>query len=174
MGFWVVRFVDLLHSSLSLCLGGGSGPQAVITPFFIMGGPDIQAMKELGCPLSERCQYREMLWDSSDGGHSRAPFNRGLMRPLYQLLFREGVWHPEYHGRSHIAPKKCVRPQCPFLSLPLKFLACRSLSLPFVLGGLPYSFSPAHGSDSLCEVLLSLHVLCGDLSWVSLVGGCPS
>ena len=82
--------------------------QAVITPFFIMGGPDIQAMKELGCPLSERCQYREMLWDSSDGGHSRAPFNRGLMRPLYQLLFREGVWHPEYHGRSHIAPKKWV------------------------------------------------------------------
>jgi hypothetical protein len=75
--------------------------KAVLTPFWIVGGPDYAAMKAGGCPHSDDCRYHELFWHNSSGGLDRAPYNRGDLRPLYLKLYAEGVWHPQYHGRSH-------------------------------------------------------------------------
>ena len=41
--------------------------QVVITPFWTVGGPDIESMKKLGCPDSPNCEYREFLSDNISG-----------------------------------------------------------------------------------------------------------
>ena len=80
--------------------------RAVISPMWVVGGPDIEAMKETGCPHSEECAYREFLISDGAGPLARKPYFRGDLRPLYWKGFQQGIWHPEYHGRSHLSVKK--------------------------------------------------------------------
>jgi hypothetical protein len=75
--------------------------QLVITPFFVVAGPDFAAMRDSGCPGKPSCAYRELWWHNSSGGLSRPPFNRGDLRAAYKSGLRRRLWHPEYHGRSH-------------------------------------------------------------------------
>jgi len=92
-----------------------------ITPFWTIGGPDVAAMKKMNCfpgELSANCTYLEMLlrrtanfelkrtpFESLNDGSGAlgTPFyGRGDLRPLYIEAFEKKVWHPEYHGHSHI------------------------------------------------------------------------
>eukprot|EP00960_Hanusia_phi_P028594 747494-Hanusia_phi.AAC.1 len=73
--------------------------QVVLTPFWVVGGPDFEEMRGTGCPTKSTCEYRELLWHNSSGGHARSPYNR---------LFVDGLWHPEYHGRSHFDTRAWV------------------------------------------------------------------
>ena len=82
--------------------------RVVLTPFFVVAGPDFKAMRRTGCPLLPSCEYRELFWHNSSGGLSRSPFSRGDLRELYLSLFREGLWHPEFHGRSHFDSRAWV------------------------------------------------------------------
>jgi len=75
--------------------------KVVLTPFWVVGGPDFEGMKRSGCPHSDTCEYHELFWHNSSGGLDRAPFHRGDLRPLFQQLYQDGLWRPEYHGRSH-------------------------------------------------------------------------
>ena len=75
--------------------------KVVLTPFWVVGGPDYAAMRASGCPGSRDCRYHELFWHNSSGGLARAPYLRGDLRPHYLELFHLGLWHPEYHGRSH-------------------------------------------------------------------------
>ena len=74
---------------------------AVLTPFWVVAGPDYDAMRQSGCPGEDTCAYRELWWHNSTGGLDRAPFDRGDLRGRYVEGFHRGLWHPEYHGRSH-------------------------------------------------------------------------
>lgn len=82
--------------------------QVVISPYWVVSGPDFQAMKETGCPERDSCEYRELMWHNSSGGLDRAPYNRGDLRAHYRKLFEDGLWHPEYHGRSHFDTKAWI------------------------------------------------------------------
>jgi hypothetical protein len=73
----------------------------VLTPFWVVGGPDFAAMRAAGCPHSDDCSYKELFWHNSSGGLDRSPFDRGDLRALYRKLYDDGLWRPEYHGRSH-------------------------------------------------------------------------
>jgi hypothetical protein len=88
--------------------------RVVLTPHWIVGGPDFEAMSRLARPIpadcrnpsslgSERCGYHELLLNGSAGGLSRAPYFRGDLRDLYRSLYADELWHPEYHGRSHFS-----------------------------------------------------------------------
>jgi hypothetical protein len=80
----------------------------VLTPYFVVAGPDFEAMRETGCPTQPSCEYRELFWHNSSGGLARPPYRRGDLRGAYMDLFREGLWHPEYHGRSHFDTRAWV------------------------------------------------------------------
>jgi hypothetical protein len=80
----------------------------VLTPYFVVAGPDFEAMRETGCPTQPSCEYRELFWHNSSGGLARPPYLRGDLRDAYLDLFREGLWHPEYHGRSHFDTRAWV------------------------------------------------------------------
>eukprot|EP00871_Galdieria_phlegrea_P000971 jgi/Galph1/1875/GphlegSOOS_G561.1 len=73
----------------------------VMTPFWIVSGPNIVEMSNAGCPLDPICTYKEVALYDGGGGLARAPYSRGDLRPLYMELFGRRLWHPEYHGRSH-------------------------------------------------------------------------
>ena len=76
--------------------------RVVLTPFWIVAGPDFEAMRDAGClDGAGHCEYKELWWHNSSGGLDRPPFERGDLRALYQEGFARGLWHPEYHGRSH-------------------------------------------------------------------------
>jgi len=79
--------------------------RVVMTPFWTVGGPDMEAMQGLGCPFSPQCEYRELLGDHVTG-LQREPFNRGDLKDIYQHGFKKRFWHPEYHARSHFDHKK--------------------------------------------------------------------
>jgi len=82
--------------------------KVVLTPFFTVGGPDFKAMRKIGCPSSETCEYKEALLDAKEWGLSMPPFNRGDLRSLYKMGFEKGLWHPEYHGLAHFNYKNWV------------------------------------------------------------------
>jgi hypothetical protein len=75
--------------------------RVVLTPFWVVAGPDFAGMRAQGCPYEETCRYEELFWHNSSGGLDRVPFERGDLRPLYLQLYQDGLWRPEYHGRSH-------------------------------------------------------------------------
>ena len=50
--------------------------QVVLTPFWVVGGPDFAGMRRTGCPALPTCEYRELFWHNSTGGHARSPYNR--------------------------------------------------------------------------------------------------
>ncbi|KAJ1482676.1 hypothetical protein T484DRAFT_1803147 [Baffinella frigidus] len=83
----------------------GQPPPArvVLTPFWIAAGPDFEEMRDAGClDGADTCAYKELWWHNSSGGLDRPPFSRGDLRALYKEGFDRGLWHPEYHGRSHL------------------------------------------------------------------------
>lgn len=75
--------------------------RAVLTPFFVVAGPDFDAMRDSGCPGGDSCRYAELFWHNSSGGLARIPFERGDLRDAFREGFLRELWHPEYHGRSH-------------------------------------------------------------------------
>ncbi|KAK4535395.1 hypothetical protein CDCA_CDCA04G1420 [Cyanidium caldarium] len=88
--------------------------RVVLTPHWIVAGPDFEAMRALSRPMRARCapslpanggecSYRELLISESAGGLAHAPYHRGDLRAEYQRLFHQELWHPEFHGRSHFA-----------------------------------------------------------------------
>lgn len=132
--------------------------RAVLTPHWIVGGPDFNAMRSAGCgqPNNESahlvgpgagrqasrlwfeyvhgvvihpgaeasgkqqghveqgrfdtCVYRErLLSDPRPTGLDQSPYRRGDLRHTYKELWRDGLWHPEYHGRSHFSVNKWLQ-----------------------------------------------------------------
>jgi hypothetical protein len=94
--------------------------RVVLTPHWIVGGPDFEAMRKLSRPLAvachgrdsgrqDRCGYIELLLHDSAGGLSRPPYSRGDLRDLYRKLYMNELWHPEYHGRSHFSVSRWLR-----------------------------------------------------------------
>jgi len=81
--------------------------RVVMTPFWTVGGPDMESMKALGCPFGPKCEYRELLGDSVTG-LQREPFNRGELKDIYKHGFKKRIWHPEYHARTHFDHKKWI------------------------------------------------------------------
>ena len=81
----------------------------VITPFWVVGGPDYAAMDLLGCPTGPNCAYVEKLINNTAGGLAEAPYNRGDLRDTYKLGLTKKVWHPEYHGRSHFTTQEWIQ-----------------------------------------------------------------
>jgi hypothetical protein len=73
----------------------------VLSPYWMVGGPDIPSMAATGCPTSEGCEYRERLLDKTPGAPAGWPYCRGDLRALYFSGFEARLWHPQYHGRSH-------------------------------------------------------------------------
>ena len=73
----------------------------VLSPYWMVGGPNFTAMAETGCPSADTCEYRECLIDESTGAPSAWPHCRGDLRQLYYSGFQNRLWHPQYHGRSH-------------------------------------------------------------------------
>jgi len=83
--------------------------RVVITPFWVVGGPDYQSMRKNGCPYnSSACKYEELLVNQSATGMSKSPFKEIDLRPLYRIGFESGLWHPEYHARAHFNAHKWV------------------------------------------------------------------
>jgi hypothetical protein len=80
----------------------------ILTPYFVVAGPDYESMRGLGCPYTSTCEYRELFWHNSSGGLARQPYDRGDLRRAYFDLLRDGLWHPEYHGRSHFDTRAWV------------------------------------------------------------------
>ncbi|GJD06005.1 hypothetical protein Gasu2_04460 [Galdieria sulphuraria] len=74
--------------------------RVVLTPFFIVSGPDISEMKLKGCPESS-CVYVDAPIYLRNGGSAKYPFLREGLEPQYKELFSRRFWHPEYHGRAH-------------------------------------------------------------------------
>jgi hypothetical protein len=68
--------------------------RAVLTPFWVVAGPDFDAMRDSGCPGQGTCEYHELWWHNSSGGLARAPFDRGDLRATYRAGFQRGLWHP--------------------------------------------------------------------------------
>jgi hypothetical protein len=93
--------LSLFEQIQQLNAGVEAREQLVLTPFFIVAGPDYERMRELGCPGSSTCRYSELGWHNSSGGIARHPYSRGDLRRAYRSGFEAGLWHPEYHGRSH-------------------------------------------------------------------------
>jgi hypothetical protein len=55
---------------------------------------------------SSSCAYRErLLSDNAATGVDQPPYSRGDLRDDYLDLWKRGLWHPEYHGRSHFNVK---------------------------------------------------------------------
>jgi hypothetical protein len=74
----------------------------VLSPFWVVGGPDYASMSATGCPGGPDCAYKELLIDRSAGGLSAPYYKRGDLRRDYQAGFRRRLWYPQYHGRSHL------------------------------------------------------------------------
>ncbi|GAB0497789.1 hypothetical protein MMPV_009126 [Pyropia vietnamensis] len=124
----------LAHFLRSLNAGVPFSQQAVLTPHWVVGGPDFEAMRSAwkanaaaaavgvhgpgsrndmdasdaavaddDLPAHAVPAYQELPL-SRDGpfGLERAPYHRpSSLRFAYLDLFRSGLWHPEFHGRSH-------------------------------------------------------------------------
>ena len=66
--------------------------RVVLTPFWIVAGPDFEAMRDAGClDGAGHCEYKELWWHNSSGGLDRPPFERGDLRALYQEGFARAV-----------------------------------------------------------------------------------
>ncbi|EKX41787.1 hypothetical protein GUITHDRAFT_112206 [Guillardia theta CCMP2712] len=81
----------------------------VLSPYFVVGGPDHKRMRAMGCPDGESCSYAENLLHNTTGAPSSWPYCRGDLRRLYRSGFEQGVWHPQYHGRSHFDVRAWVK-----------------------------------------------------------------
>lgn len=122
----------LAHFLRSLNAGVPFSQRAVLTPHWVVGGPDFEAMRAAwkanaaaaaaangpsagsvvnaprgamadDLPAHAVPAYQELAL-SRDGpfGLERAPYHRpSSLRFAYLDLFRSGLWHPEFHGRSH-------------------------------------------------------------------------
>ena len=100
--------LSLRSTVQSLNFGTNFSQDITITPFWIVGGPNFTAMASSGCPDGAGCAYSELLINNSAGGLALAPYNRGDLRPYYQQLYDEKIWHPEYHGRSHFTNQEWI------------------------------------------------------------------
>lgn len=103
----------LAHFLRALNAGVPFSQRAVLTPHWVVGGPDFDAMRAAWAanaaavaddlPADAVPAYQELPL-SRDGpfGLERAPYHRPpSLRGAYLDLFRAGLWHPEFHGRSH-------------------------------------------------------------------------
>jgi len=94
--------LDAVYALLeSINAGAPRAHQVVLTPFWVVAGPDFDAMRDSGCPGLASCEYRELWWHNSTGGLARAPFDRGDLRPAYRAGFERGLWHPEVGAALH-------------------------------------------------------------------------
>ncbi|CDF35978.1 unnamed protein product [Chondrus crispus] len=58
----------------------------------------------------DSCVYKEQfLSDAGPTGLDQAPYHRGDLRERYLSLWKKGLWHPEYHGRSHFSVSKWLK-----------------------------------------------------------------
>lgn len=58
----------------------------------------------------DSCAYKEqLLSDAGPTGLDQAPYHRGDLRESYKSLWTNGLWHPEYHGRSHFSVSKWLK-----------------------------------------------------------------
>jgi hypothetical protein len=102
----IERLFDLIEG---LNEGTPAHQRVVLSPYWVVGGPDFRAMAASGCPGAETCAYHERVWSSNDVGPPGAwPFCRGDLRPLVRSGFEAGLWHPQYHGRSHFDTRAWV------------------------------------------------------------------
>ena len=86
----------------NLNYGSNFSQDVVITAFFVMSGPDFQAMTALGCPTEDTCAYRDLWWNEDAGaGLALEPWNRGDLSSVYKQGFRRGVFHYEFHADRH-------------------------------------------------------------------------
>jgi hypothetical protein len=72
--------------------------QLVLSPYWIVGGPDYAAMAATGCPSATTCEYKEKLIHDTAGAASAWPHCRGDLRSVYHSGFQHRLWHPQYHG----------------------------------------------------------------------------
>jgi len=121
----------LAHFLTNLNAGVPFSQRAVLTPHWVVGGPDFEAMRAAwaappaaggggaggaggsgaggggaaaaAAPVDAVPAYRELpLTRGGPFGLERAPYHRpASLRARYLDLFHQGLWHPEYHGRSH-------------------------------------------------------------------------
>ena len=84
----VERLFDLIEG---LNEGAPVHQQLVVSPYWVVGGPDYRGMAESGCPLAASCRYRERTWRHDDaetagdaGPPGAWPFCRGDLRGLVQ------------------------------------------------------------------------------------------
>jgi hypothetical protein len=102
----IERLFDLIEG---LNEGTPAHQRVVLSPYWVVGGPDFRAMAASGCPGAETCAYHERVWSSNDVGPPGAwPFCRGDLRALVRSGFEAGLWHPQYHGRSHFDTRAWV------------------------------------------------------------------
>jgi hypothetical protein len=102
VGLWTEEDVLALFEQIEELNANVAAPeQVVLSPFFIVAGPDYARMRALGCPARSSCEYAELWWHNSSGGLAQHPYSRGDLRSVYRHGFEAGLWHPEYHGRSH-------------------------------------------------------------------------
>lgn len=58
----------------------------------------------------DACVYKEqLLSDAGPTGLNQKPYERGDLRDSYKALWKSGLWHPEYHGRSHFSVSKWLK-----------------------------------------------------------------
>jgi len=79
-----------------------------LSPYWVVGGPDFEAMHRLGCPASKECEYMERRIDQGSGPTGAWPHSRGDLRKVYKSGFEAKLWHPQYHGRSHFDTRAWV------------------------------------------------------------------
>lgn len=101
--------LDAVYALLeSINVGASRAHRVVLTPFWVVAGPDFDAMRDSGCPGSAACKYHELWWHNSTGGLARSPFDRGDLRPAYRAGFERGLWHPEVGAAAprlpHLSP----------------------------------------------------------------------
>ena len=56
--------------------------RVVLSPYFVVGGPDYRAMAHTGCPGGAGCAYRETLVHQSAGPPAAWPHCRGALNLL--------------------------------------------------------------------------------------------
>lgn len=67
----------------------------VLSPYWMVGGPDYSAMSNSGCPSGDGCKYKETMLHDSPGAPSGWPHCRGDLRQLYYSGYRSRLWHPQ-------------------------------------------------------------------------------
>jgi hypothetical protein len=97
----VERLLDVIEG-LNVDGLAAAHQRLVLSPYWMVGGPDYPAMAAAGCPSAATCEYREKLIHNSAGAPSAWPHCRGDLRALYYSGFQHRLWHPQviyYRGR---------------------------------------------------------------------------